>query len=315
MEADTLAYDGEGEAFAQWQVLPPPARPPSAPARLHVAVPETQMYEEEVAPTLQYEMPPPARPSSPCKPVATEVEPTLDYDMPPPKAARTSSPRRQIVVPPSAMAVETQVDWELASPGDLQIAGDVLTIPPTLQYDTAPDGAQSAEPASASMTASAATAQAATVGPQEARVLGSHLPANAGSAVRKRLWKKQPRPLAYSARAAQVGPGPAVQAAKRSGTLLRRGSPLTPCGLPAAGSAVPNPVLGRLGVLGRQAVIRGDGWGAGQGQYIATVTEADDRTYTVVRKLAAKKFEEKVVLQEHCALLPPSSLPAKLQKK
>merc|ERR1719296_171125 len=55
--------------------------------------------------------------------------------------------------------------------------------------------------------------------------------------------------------------------------------------------------------MGRTVKVRGDGWGAGTGEYEAIVTEADVLTFTVIRQQGVKNWEETHVLKEHCELV------------
>lgn len=55
--------------------------------------------------------------------------------------------------------------------------------------------------------------------------------------------------------------------------------------------------------MGYCVAVVGDGWGNGDGGYQATVTEADDLTFTVVRVDSAGRWEETHVLKSCCILL------------
>jgi len=55
--------------------------------------------------------------------------------------------------------------------------------------------------------------------------------------------------------------------------------------------------------LGRQVEVIGDGWGGGSSSYLATVTEADDLTFTVIRLSGPEAWQETHVLREHCHLV------------
>jgi len=55
--------------------------------------------------------------------------------------------------------------------------------------------------------------------------------------------------------------------------------------------------------MGSLVKVRGDGWGGGRGEYTATVTEADELTFTVIRQ-NGEKWEETHVLREHCSRAP-----------
>merc|ERR1712137_176917 len=52
---------------------------------------------------------------------------------------------------------------------------------------------------------------------------------------------------------------------------------------------------------GMKVIVRGDGWGGGHGTYNATVTEADDLTFTVVRERNSV-WEETHVLRALCVM-------------
>eukprot|EP00928_Gymnodinium_smaydae_P012913 TRINITY_DN14716_c0_g1_i1.p1 TRINITY_DN14716_c0_g1~~TRINITY_DN14716_c0_g1_i1.p1 ORF type:complete len:786 (+),score=139.95 TRINITY_DN14716_c0_g1_i1:84-2441(+) len=53
--------------------------------------------------------------------------------------------------------------------------------------------------------------------------------------------------------------------------------------------------------------VRGDGWGGGLGHFLATVTEADELTFTVIRRgQLAAGWEETHVLRSSCEVLPRS---------
>lgn len=59
--------------------------------------------------------------------------------------------------------------------------------------------------------------------------------------------------------------------------------------------------------LGTKVRVKGDGWGGGRGTYNATVTEADEFTFTVlIEKRNPERFEETHVLREHCTILSVS---------
>jgi len=54
-------------------------------------------------------------------------------------------------------------------------------------------------------------------------------------------------------------------------------------------------------------IVRGDGWGGGSGEYLATITEADEFTFTVIRAAEGEDesaWEETHVLREHATVLP-----------
>jgi len=58
---------------------------------------------------------------------------------------------------------------------------------------------------------------------------------------------------------------------------------------------------------GAQVRVRGDGWGGGSGEYVATITEADEFTFTVIRAATGEDdcaWEETHVLREHATVLP-----------
>jgi len=50
---------------------------------------------------------------------------------------------------------------------------------------------------------------------------------------------------------------------------------------------------------GSTVLVQGDGWGGGNGTYLATITEADAQTFTVIRHGA---WDETHVLREHCCV-------------
>eukprot|EP00930_Biecheleria_cincta_P083755 TRINITY_DN73265_c0_g1_i1.p1 TRINITY_DN73265_c0_g1~~TRINITY_DN73265_c0_g1_i1.p1 ORF type:complete len:933 (+),score=129.29 TRINITY_DN73265_c0_g1_i1:208-2799(+) len=63
--------------------------------------------------------------------------------------------------------------------------------------------------------------------------------------------------------------------------------------------------------LGEQVRVFGDGWGGGSGSYLATVTEGDHLTFTVIRTsvdppctTGPNAWQETHVLREHCQLVP-----------
>jgi len=56
----------------------------------------------------------------------------------------------------------------------------------------------------------------------------------------------------------------------------------------------------RAAEAGTQVIVRGDGWGGGSGEYLATVTEMDAFTYTVIRQFEDGSVEETHILREHC---------------
>jgi len=58
---------------------------------------------------------------------------------------------------------------------------------------------------------------------------------------------------------------------------------------------------------GSRVKVKGDGWGSGTGEYVGTITEVEDLTFTVVFERSPDKWEETYVLREHCT--PVSSTP------
>merc|ERR1712061_664542 len=60
---------------------------------------------------------------------------------------------------------------------------------------------------------------------------------------------------------------------------------------------------------GRYVIVRGDGWGGGRGEYIATVTEADPATFTVVAVSGPEPWSERHVLRSHCIILRKEGSP------
>lgn len=76
---------------------------------------------------------------------------------------------------------------------------------------------------------------------------------------------------------------------------------------PSAGSSPWRKALGHSLAppeRGLQVLVKGDGWGGGSGQFEALVTEADERSFTVIR---TGSWEETHVLREYCKLLPASN--------
>lgn len=80
---------------------------------------------------------------------------------------------------------------------------------------------------------------------------------------------------------------------KAADTSGKRGRPPVPT--PAANAAPKAKV-------GSRVKVHGDGWGGGSGEYVASVTEVDEMTFTLVFKSGAT-WEETCVLREHCTLL------------
>eukprot|EP00927_Polykrikos_kofoidii_P075402 TRINITY_DN7157_c0_g1_i1.p1 TRINITY_DN7157_c0_g1~~TRINITY_DN7157_c0_g1_i1.p1 ORF type:complete len:511 (-),score=78.60 TRINITY_DN7157_c0_g1_i1:212-1681(-) len=149
-----------------------------------------------------------------------------------------------------------------------------------------------------------------------------------GNAVRKHapvapLAEVPQRGLAVS-RAAANGANRHVETPVATGRKRLRGKQSVPgqaarptC-IPVAGVAAVHPEAGngaRHGVrseaaallgsredIGRKVRVKGDGWGGGgTGHYDATVTEMDDLTYSIVfLDVAKNRFEQTVVLREHC---------------
>jgi len=94
---------------------------------------------------------------------------------------------------------------------------------------------------------------------------------------RRRIMGKRPRPADFEA-----APPPA-----RADTAVLRS---------AIGHSLAPPEMGS------RVRVKGDGWGVGRGSYVATVTEADELTFTVIRQ-CGERWEETHVLREHCTVL------------
>jgi len=139
---------------------------------------------------------------------------------------------------------------------------------------------------------------------------------------------KQPPPPAYAAAAAAAAAVAAAAAAaaatqarveagaaprqQRSG---RRSCPsVQSVPAPKAAAAAPQSAKKRArrmesqgteqNRIGFRVLVQGDGWGSGTGEYLATVTEADELTYTVIFQAATNTWEETHVLRENCIIQP-----------
>lgn len=103
---------------------------------------------------------------------------------------------------------------------------------------------------------------------------------------RRRLRGKQQATVAYSGIGVPSAVMPAVA---------------TPVAASAASSeSAPVAASPTAAKLGTEVLVRGDGWGGGSGEYLATVTETDAFTFTVIRQYEDGRVEETHVLREHC---------------
>jgi len=164
--------------------------------------------------------------------------------------------------------------------------GQVRAAPEQRPFDPpAPTAAQAAVQPAATVTSSGSSS---THRNTAARAAATAAP------VRRRLIGKQPVAQRHAcSRAANTGGG--------------RGQPPVPP--PPAATAAPTVarVTKRLAAassikVGSKVKVQGDGWGGGSGEYVASVTEADEMTLTLVFKKGAA-WEETCVLREHCTLL------------
>merc|ERR1719487_2849061 len=119
--------------------------------------------------------------------------------------------------------------------------------------------------------------------------------AEARECKRRRLRGKQPAPDHHSPQTPPLSSSRAVPAQPAS--AAPRGAPVRT----AASSSQAVPALGvRVSEAGTQVLVHGDGWGGGSGEYLATVTETDAFTYTIIRQYEDGNVEETHVLREHC---------------
>lgn len=126
------------------------------------------------------------------------------------------------------------------------------------------------------VTASASNVPVARVPKRTARA--SVATPDASAPKRRRLRGKQLPPVAYASIAAPS----ATEASSSRSVLTDKLRPETP----ATG----------LGAV----LVRGDGWGGGSGEYLATVTETDAFSLTILRQYEDGRVEETHVLREHC---------------
>lgn len=137
----------------------------------------------------------------------------------------------------------------------------------------------------------------------------------AGGTKRRRLRGKQAVPPAFllasstpasRATAPPPRPTPAQMApssrAAPAATVATPRSPRPSRGMPTAGAGTTP--------AGTQVLVRGDGWGGGGGEYLATVMDTDAFTHTVIRQFPDGRVEETIVQREYCdAVCGPEGQP------
>mmetsp|Transcript_40773 Transcript_40773/g.110293 ORF Transcript_40773/g.110293 Transcript_40773/m.110293 type:complete len:352 (-) Transcript_40773:194-1249(-) len=350
MEPETMAYDGDAAAWENWQVAPEPEAAGSWGTAIAAAASDIALKDAEevaagaaaVAPTLAYDEGDALAPTIPDCMVGAALAGAFDAHGAAPTLAYASD-----TVPEDADVAETQEQPEAdASP----VASTAVTgaaeaaVSPVVEaaagatlsparwatattLGTPPSGARAeaaeAEAAQASASAPPAVAEPA---PESAPAAGAAQarkapPSLQGARVgqRVRLLGKQPRPAVGFYATAVAAAIPAARAARAP----RAARAAAPGAAVAAAPAVPRaepaeapvPELEAAGaVVGSQVKVRGDGWGGGRGVYEATVTEADEQTFTVVYKNARGKWEETCVLRDHCEASAEASRPGKRKR-
>mmetsp|Transcript_66950 Transcript_66950/g.117314 ORF Transcript_66950/g.117314 Transcript_66950/m.117314 type:complete len:489 (+) Transcript_66950:72-1538(+) len=306
--ADTLAYETQFMSAA-------PAAMPESPTNM----PSTIAYDphgftaEALAPTVVHGE-------------TQEIGPTLAYgeDAFIPDVADH---------PETAMAPPSRQISDASPPADVTAASAaVRTAASTLQYDgaelvgdntsvfraapsTAPEGSsrkRCATPLAAGDTSEGSSKKhcAPSLAPAPARSSTSPATSSAASSAsaaptilrRVRLVGKQP-PRGVYALAAQStsSSSSAPSAAPRSSAQTRRSATSATEGRKHEAPGVQAPSRDLL-EMGTKVKVCGDGWGGGSGDYLATVTEADSLTFTVIRQVG-EKWEETHVLRTHCTIV------------
>lgn len=288
-----------------------------------------------VAPTLAYDTQP-----APCFEELKDlvVAPTLAYDT---QVAPCLENLKDLVVDQQTLNYE-----EMPLPGELPptlayhdaIVPDVEDVTPTLDYvadctlrpdiddlsaplasksdpaqNSRENGICAAPPGDTAFTAPAVVADAGSSNTRASAVAHERQASSAAvedTSIFAAIQGSPPGPKRRRLRGKQLAPEtvqiPAVAADMPALSAASSAQPV-PSSHTAAMPAV------QLSEAGTQVIVRGDGWGGGSGEYLATVTETDAFTYTVIRQFEGGRVEETHVLRDYCVVVsePPQRPEAK----